>query len=63
MINFSKAEKKLTYYKVIQNKYRDGRSFPINKIVIADKKVNLNASTPEEIGGFFISDYKQIKKI
>lgn len=62
MINFNEVNKENTYYKIIQmsSKYRDGRSFPIDEVVIADKKVNLNATTPNEMGGFCVSDYEHI---
>ncbi len=50
------------YYRVIQTlkKYSDGRNFPIDEIVVADKKVNLNATKQAEMGGFHISTYDYI---
>lgn len=50
------------YYRVIHTltKYSDGKSFPINKIVIADKKTNLNAIEQTEMGGFCVSTYNYI---
>jgi hypothetical protein len=62
MIEFEEANNKNIYYKIIQTatKYRDNRNFPIDEVVIADRKVNLNAETSEEMGGFFISDYDHI---
>lgn len=58
----SEASKGNKYYRVIQTtkEYRDGRKFPINEIVVSDKKVNLNATDRTEIGGFYISTYDYI---
>ena len=62
MISFNETNNRDIYYKIIQmsSKYRDGRSFPIDEVVIADKKINLNAEVSEEMGGFCISDYDHI---
>ena len=51
------ADKNIKYYRVIQTVkgYRDGRRFPLNEVVISDKKVNIDAKAREEIGGFYIS--------
>ena len=56
------ANKNEKYYRVIQTKkeYSDGRRFPIDEIVIADKKVNLNASDKNELGGFCVSTKEYI---
>ena len=45
------------YYRVIQTEkeYSDGRRFPIDEIVIADNKVDLNAEDRTKLGGFCIS--------
>lgn len=50
------------YYRVIQTEkeYSDGRRFPIDEIVIADNKVNLNAEDRTKMGGFCISSYEFI---
>lgn len=50
------------YYKVVQLKstYSDGKSFPINEVVTADKKINFNTTDPKEVGGFCVSNYKCI---
>ena len=42
----SEADKNDKYYRVIQTikEYGDGRRFPLNKIVVADNKVDLNAT-------------------
>ena len=50
------------YYKIIyaNREYSDGRSFPINEIVISDKKINLNETDRTKIGGFCISTYEYI---
>ena len=47
------------YYRVIQTEkeYSDGRRFPIDEIVIADNKVDLNAEDRTKLGGFCISSY------
>ena len=50
------------YYRVIQTEkeYSDGRRFPIDEIVIADNKVDLNAEDRTKMGGFCISSYEFI---
>lgn len=50
------------YYRVIQTikKYSDGRRFPLNEVVVADNKVNLNATDNTKMGGFCISSYEYI---
>lgn len=56
------ADRNKKYYRVIQTikEYNDGRRFPIDKIVEADNKVNLNATSQSEMDGFCISTYKYI---
>lgn len=56
------ADRNSKYYRVIQTikEYRDGRRFPLNEIVVADNKVDLNATDRKQIGGFYIST-KEIK--
>lgn len=56
------ADKKDKYYRVIQTvkEYPDGRRFPMGKIVVSDKKINLNAQEQNDIGGFYISTYDYI---
>ncbi len=56
------ADKNGKYYRVIQTtkKYNDGKLFPIDEIVISDKKVNLDATIIAEMGGFYISTYEYI---
>ena len=50
------ANKNNKYCRVINDKpYRDGRSFPIDELVIADKKIDLNATDRTKMGGFYIS--------
>lgn len=53
------ADKNKKYYRVIQtkSKYRDGKSFPIDEIVISDKKINLDATENMEMGGFCVTTY------
>lgn len=53
----SEADKNIKYYRVIQavKGYRDGRRFPLNEVVVSDKKVNIDAKAREDIGGFYIS--------
>ena len=62
MIDFREVNRENNYYKIIQmsSKYNDGRCFPIDEIVIADKKVNLSADIPEDMGGFCVSDNNHI---
>ncbi len=56
------ANRNQKYYRVIQiiKEYNDGRRFPIDEIVIADKKVNLITTDKTKIGGFCISTYDYI---
>lgn len=56
------ADRNQKYYRVIQTvkEYKDGRRFPLNEVVVADKKVNLNAQKREDIGGFYISSPEYI---
>lgn len=56
------ADKNNKYYRVIQTvkEYSDGRRFPIDEIVVADNKVDLNATEVTKIGGFCISTYEYI---
>ncbi len=53
------ADKNKQYYKIIQTamEYRDGKKFPIDQVVIANKKINLNAIESKKIGGFCVSTY------
>jgi hypothetical protein len=56
------ADKNQKYYRVIQTvkEYNDGRRFPIDEIVIANHKVDLNATDRTKIGGFCVSTYEYI---
>lgn len=56
------ANKNDKYYRVIQTikEYSDGRRFPLNEIVVADNKVDLNAIDRTKMGGFCISSYEHI---
>ncbi len=58
----SEASRTDKYYRVIQTlkEYSDGRRFPLNAIVVAKQKVNLEAVDRAEIGGFCISTYEYI---
>ena len=53
------ADKKKKYYRVIQTikEYRDGKRFPIDEVVIADKEIDLNATESMQMGGFCVSTY------
>ena len=53
------ADKKKKYYRVIQTikEYRDGKRFPIDELVIADKEIDLNATESMQMGGFCVSTY------
>ena len=46
------APKKGKYVKAINTirEYQDGRRFPMNEVVIADKKINILATEKEEMG-------------
>ena len=56
------ANKNMKYYRVIQTikEYRDGKQFPIDEVVVADKEIDLNATESLEMGGFCISTYNYI---
>lgn len=56
------ADRKEKYYRVIRTatEYSDGRTFPIDKLVISDRKVNLKAIESKDIGGFCVSTYEYI---
>ncbi|MBR1540484.1 MAG: hypothetical protein IJ629_04895 [Clostridia bacterium] len=56
------ADKNQKYYRVIQTQreYQDGRRFSIDEVVVADKKVDLNATDRTNLGGFCISTYNYI---
>ena len=56
------ANKNNKYYRVIQTvkEYNDGRRFPLDEIVLADKKLDLNATDITKIGGFCISTFEYI---
>lgn len=58
----SEVSKKNKYVKAINTikEYTDGRKFPINTVVIADKPVNIYAEEKDDIGGFNISTYESI---
>ncbi len=51
------ADRNANYCKVIQTKmeYRDGRRFPIDEVVTTIKKIDLNATERNEIGGLYVS--------
>ena len=50
------------YYRVIQTikEYSDGKRFPIDEVVVADKGVNFNAIEQNEMGGFCITTYDYV---
>ena len=56
------ADRNGKYYRVIHTvkEYNDGKRFPLNEIVVSDKKVDLNATKREDIGGFYISTLEYI---
>ncbi len=56
------ADKSIKFYRVIQTikEYSDGRRFPIDEEVIAEKKINFNAEEPKDLGGFCISTFDYI---
>ena len=53
------ADKSKKYYRVIQTirEYKDGKKFPIDEVVIADKEINLSAIDSTKMGGFCVSTY------
>ena len=56
------ADKNNKYYRVIQTvkEYRDGKRFPMDEIVVAKHKVDINATDITKMGGFCISTYEYI---
>ena len=56
------ADKSIKFYRVIQTvkEYSDGRRFPIDEVVIADKKINFNAEQQIDMGGFCVSTFDYI---
>lgn len=56
------ADKNIKFYRVIQTvkEYSDGRRFPIDEIVIADKKINFNVEQQIDMGGFCVSTFDYI---
>ncbi len=56
------ANKNDKYYRVIQTikEYSDGKRFPIDEVVVADKGVNFNAIEQNEMGGFCITTYDYV---
>lgn len=56
------ADKNIKFYRVIQTvkEYSDGRRFPIDEIVIADKKINFNTEQQIDMGGFCVSTFNYI---
>ena len=56
------ANKNDKYYRVIQTikEYSDGKRFPIDEEVVADKGVNFNAIEQNEMGGFCITTYDYV---
>lgn len=54
-----KVDKNKKYYRVIQtiNEYKDGKKFPIDEVVMADKEIDLNATESIQMGGFCVSTY------
>ncbi len=55
----SEEDKNKKYYRVIQTlkEYRDGKKFPIDELVVAEKEIDLNADDNSRMGGFCISTY------
>lgn len=56
------ADKNKKYYRVIQTikEYKDGKKFPIDEVVVADKKIDLNATESMEMGEFCVSTYNYV---
>lgn len=56
------ADKNKKYYRVIHTikEYNDGRRFPIDELVVADQKVDLQATDRTKLGGFCISTYEYV---
>lgn len=58
----NEADKNEKYFRVIQTEkeYQDGKRFPIDKVVISNNKIDLNATDRTKIGGFYVSTYDYI---
>ena len=56
------SDRNSKYYRVIHTVkgYKDGRVFPMDEVVVSERKINLNATNPAEMGGFCISTYEYI---
>lgn len=50
------------YVKAINTirEYKDGRSFPINEVVTADKPINILATKKEDMGGLNVTNYQSV---
>ena len=53
------ADKNKKYYRVIQTikEYKNGKRFPIDEVVVADKEIDLNATESMQMGGFCVTTY------
>lgn len=58
----NEAPKKGNYVKAINTirEYADGRRFPMNEIVKADKEINIMAIEKEDMGGINVTNYQSV---
>ena len=58
------ADKNKKYYRVIQTtkKYKDGKKFPIDEVVVANKEIDLKATESIKMGGFCVSTYNYVSR-
>ena len=56
------APKKGNYVKAINTRkeYKDGRKFPMNEDVIADKEINVKAIEKDDMGGLNVANYQSV---
>lgn len=56
------ADKTKEYYRLIQTEkdYSDGKRFPIDEIIIASEKINLNTTDRSKLGGLYVSTYNYV---
>lgn len=59
------APKKGNYVKTINTirEYEDGKRFPIDEVIIADKEINIKAISKEDMGGLNVSNYKSVPRV
>jgi hypothetical protein len=56
------APKNSKYVKTINTirEYEDGRKFPMNEVIIADKNIDITAIEKEDMGGLNVANYESV---